>query len=429
MPHSGACQSQGTVPRSLRRQEAFEALTCGEGAPRGSGTAVTFRGSCTSPPCPTQSGGCSESSFHQLGTELLRGRRAAVPLTLASGRAEQSSEGLPETLCIRGAEWGCGAQEGMGAGMWPPLNPGFRREGSLGGWVHGVPGVRGAGYAGCWVHGVLGAHCSVQGVLGVSGAECMGCWMHCMQGAGCAGCTGCWVRGVLGVWGAGAREGVQQHGVALPPLWGCWGTRRSGGADGSPAGCTGGRGTQSPSLSQARWRTVALWRRSHIPCQMPHSQQTPTAPTDGSGPAPTALSPLRGGTPCRARGRHLHRQRNKMPTPTRRSGAPETTQGTGWSCSAPTAAVGTPYWAGCWHPGANGAPRPPTCGGGGGGDGGGGRRSRGRPSGSPAGSSPRRPTARSVMGCRDGAGSLPVRAAGWTGRRPARRDLSAGPAG
>lgn len=149
-----------------------------------------------------------------------------MPLTLASGLAEQqagaeqSSEGLPETLCIRGAEQGCGAQEGMGAGMWPPLDPGFRHEGSLGGWVHGVPGVWGAGYAGCWVHGVLGAHCSVQGVLGVSGAERIGCWMHCMQGAGCAGCTGCWVRGVLGVWGAGCwgkgRRTAARCGPATP---------------------------------------------------------------------------------------------------------------------------------------------------------------------------------------------------------------------
>lgn len=140
--------------------------------------------------------------------------------------------------------------------MWPPLDLGFRHEGSLGGWVHGVPGVWGAGYAGCWVHGVLGAHCSVQELLGVSGAECMGCWMHCMQGAGCAGCTGCWVRGVLGVWGAGAREGVQQHGVALPPLWGCWGTRRSGGADGHQLAARADgarRAHRSPRHAGGRW--------------------------------------------------------------------------------------------------------------------------------------------------------------------------------
>lgn len=35
MPHGGACQSRRAVPPSPRRREAFEALACGEGAPRG----------------------------------------------------------------------------------------------------------------------------------------------------------------------------------------------------------------------------------------------------------------------------------------------------------------------------------------------------------------------------------------------------------
>lgn len=66
------------------------------------------------------------------------------------------------------------------------------------------------------------------------------------------GCTGC-----MGVQGTVAREGPQQHSVALPPLWGHWGHGYSSrGAHKSPVGSAGGWGTSSPSLSRTRWQTV-----------------------------------------------------------------------------------------------------------------------------------------------------------------------------
>lgn len=197
------------MPPSLRRQEAFEALTCGEGAPRGSGTAVTFKGSCTSSPCTTRSGGHSESVFHQLGTELLRGRRAAVPLTLASGLAErqagaeQSSEGLPETLCIQRAERGRRDRRAWERECGHPwtLASGMKRAwggGCMGCQVCGVLGMQGAGCMGCWVRIAQYKSCWVCLVLSAWGAGCTACRVLGVQGARVAGCVGCWVCGVLG---------------------------------------------------------------------------------------------------------------------------------------------------------------------------------------------------------------------------------------
>lgn len=235
---------------------------------------------------------------------------------------------------------------------------------------------------------------------------------------GCAVCAGCWVLivqvgGVCGVLGAGAREGTQWHGVALPPPWGLWGSQHSGGADGFPAARVDGahRAHCSPGHAGGCGSLATV---THLPLDVLLPLDTP-CPAGGSArhPPPRPHYEL---VPCAAR----------------RDGTPI---GGEMRCQHPAGAAAllnrseAPAGASRPEPLRQEHPDPPHAaavavaavaaaddlG--------------GCPSGGPAGGSPQHPTARSVEGCRDGAGSLPVRAAGWTGRRPARRDLSAGPAG
>lgn len=134
-------------------------------------------------------------------------------------------------------------------------------------------------------------------------------------------------------------------------------------------------------------------RWSHTPGRHLAPLHTPTR-ADGSAPAPQQPR-----CPVLGRAQHLHRRRHEVPTRSRRSSAPEPTHGAAGARPQRTPA------------GATGRPRPP-------------RAAaevtaaapvQGTLVGQPGWQQPPVPT--------DKAASLPVRAAGWTGRRPARRDL------
>lgn len=83
---------------------------------------------------------------------------------------------------------------------------------------------------GCWVYGVMVwvLHALRVHGAGYRGWLVMGAWCW-VWGPTSVGCTGC-----MGVQGAVAREGPQQHIVALPPLGGHWGHSYS---EGSPGLC------------------------------------------------------------------------------------------------------------------------------------------------------------------------------------------------